>query len=78
MATVEQARAAKQRYAASLLDVPGVCGVGVERRDHDWTLVLHVDPTNVDPSTLPVKLGGVSVQVHSDGPFRAGPARCWL
>ena len=44
MSTVEAARAAKGRHSTRLLAQPGIEGVGVERRDGDWVIVIHADP----------------------------------
>jgi len=72
MTTVETAREAKNRHSARLLGQPGVEGVGVERRDGDWVVVIHADPAERDTVRLPRELDGVPVVVAWDGPFQAG------
>jgi hypothetical protein len=71
MTTVDAAREAKNRHSARLLAEPGIEGVGVERRDADWVVVIHADPAARDTIRPPRELDGVPVVVVWDGPFQA-------
>jgi hypothetical protein len=71
MTTVEAAREAKGRHSTRLLAKPGVSGVGIERRDGDWVIVIHADPGARAATLLPQELDGVPVVVVWDGPFQA-------
>ena len=72
MATEDEARAAKKRHSAALLQQPGVSGVGVERdSDGSYFIAIHVDQD--DPQAgkdLPSQLDGCPTRLVRSGPFR--------
>jgi hypothetical protein len=70
----EAAQAAKERHSGELLQRPEVCGVGTARRSDGWVVQVHVEAGR-DAPELPVALDGVPVELVSDGPFIAGPAK---
>jgi hypothetical protein len=70
MLTESEANALKKRYAPHLMKVPGVCGVGVEKDQGGYTVVVHV--AAADDATrqqLPSDLDGKSYKVVVSGPF---------
>jgi hypothetical protein len=71
MATEQQAREVKRRYAAQMLRRPGVCGFGVEKDEQDnYVLALHLDTDDeAVQSQLPKELEGIPVKIIRSGPF---------
>jgi hypothetical protein len=71
MATEEEATAVKNRHSARLRSLPGVSGVGVEKRDSDFVITLLVDRDNLpQEALLPRQIEGVRVDIVPSGPFR--------
>lgn len=73
MATEAELKEVKRRHSPHLLQMPGVCGVGVEKDDAgEYVLAVHV---NVDDpqveQTLPQTLEGHPIKVVRSGPFKA-------
>jgi hypothetical protein len=65
-ATIDDARAAQQRLAAMLGDVPEVNGIGITRAGDGFALKLNLtSPAAVE---IPAEVDGVSVRVDVVGP----------
>jgi hypothetical protein len=71
MASEAKVREMKERYAAELLQQPGVSGVGVGRDEQgNPILVIHLDIESPDSRPkLPRELEGFPIQFVEDGPF---------
>jgi hypothetical protein len=69
--TEAEANALKTRYSPRLMKLPGVCGVGVEKDNGGFAIVVHL---SADDSTvrsqLPASLDGKPYKVSVSGPFR--------
>lgn len=74
MATHDEIRAIKDRYARELMGNRGVSGVGIEQdSENDYKLVVHLDDESARES-LPDKLDGHKVHYVNSGPFTKLPA----
>lgn len=76
MATEDEIRDLKAKYAAELMARPGVHGVGVER-DGEGGYVLTVHLASADPALvagLPAELEGYPVCYSVSGSYRKLPA----
>jgi hypothetical protein len=65
-----EANALKRRFSPVLMNIPGVCGVGVERSDGDFVVVVHLGVN--DPAIrkrLPTDLDGQRYKVIVSGPY---------
>jgi hypothetical protein len=73
VATEEELKQVKRRYSAQLLQMPGVCGVGVEKDDRgEYVLAIHVNADQPEVTqNLPEALDGHRVKVVRSGPFTA-------
>ena len=73
MATKRTVEQLKRRHRGRLLDLPGVCGVGIERDKHkdDYVLVVHVeDDDEATRAAVSKEVEGESVRIVKSGPFR--------
>lgn len=72
MATEEQLREIKRRHSPRLLQMPGVCGVGVEKDDSgQYVLAVHVNATDRHAEeNVPETIEGHRVKVVRSGPFK--------
>lgn len=73
MATEAELKEVKRRHSPQLLQMPGVCGLGVEKDDSgEYVLAVHInaDDARVEES-LPETLEGHRVKVVRSGPFKA-------
>lgn len=69
-ATREQAREAKSRLGAALVDEPGVRGLGLGRADDGgWVVVVNVTAAAVG-SRIPDQVGATPVLTRVTGPVR--------
>jgi len=61
----------KKRHSAELMNLPGVCGVGVEKgEDGNLVIAIHVDQDDADViGRLPKEIEGHTVEVVRSGPF---------
>lgn len=72
MATLNEVRALKRKYAAELLRQPGVVGLDIDIKDSgEAELTVYLDTK--DPklrAALPEQLDGVTVKYAYSGPIR--------
>ena len=75
MSTEDQIREVKSRHSARLMQLPGVCGVGVAKgKDGNLVIAIHLDTD--DPqiaASLPKELEGFAVETIRSGPFSKLP-----
>jgi hypothetical protein len=71
MATEAELRAVKLRHSARLLQMPDVCGVGIEKDEAgEYVLVVHVNALEArSEAKLPKTLEGHRLKVVRSGPF---------
>ena len=71
MASEQQVREIKRKYAGRLLQQPGVCGVGVERGENgSFMLAIHLDGSqSAMAAVIPDSIEGCPVQRVRSGPF---------
>jgi hypothetical protein len=71
MASEEELRQIKRRHSARLLQLPGVCGIGIEKdKSGDYVLAVHLDAS--DPNAgkdVPETIEGQPVMRVQSGPF---------
>ena len=74
MARKAEVEELKRRHGRRLLRLPGVSGVGIERRngEDDYVLVVHVDSDDKATRAAVVKEVGAAAEVRfvKSGPFR--------
>jgi hypothetical protein len=74
VASKAHAEELKRRHGRRLLRVPGVSGVGIERRDgeDDYVLVVHVEADDDElRAAVEKEVGGPEVvKIVKSGPFR--------
>lgn len=75
MSTEDRIRDVKKRHSARLMQLPGVCGVGVAKgRDGSLVIAVHLDTD--DPkvaATIPTQIEGFTVETIHSGPFYKSP-----
>jgi hypothetical protein len=65
-----KANALKKRHSPRLMRLPGVCGVGVEKDNGGFTVVVHLQADDATIRTqLPADLDGERYKVIVSGPF---------
>jgi hypothetical protein len=71
MASEDQLREIKRRHSARLLQLPGVCGVGIEKDTSGaYVLAVHLDATDPDAGKdVPKTIEGQPVKRVKSGPF---------
>lgn len=70
MATFDEIYALKKRHSASLLNLPGVCGVDIDTQANgNARLTVHVDDKETIPQ-LPKELEGHKLKYIASGPFQ--------
>jgi hypothetical protein len=76
MATEDEVREVKRRYAPQLLGQRGVSGVGVEKDESGgYVLAIHLDTDDPEVrKVLPDQIEGHRVRYLHSGPFRKLPA----
>jgi hypothetical protein len=71
MATEQELALIKRRHSAHLLQLPGVCGVGIEKGESgDYVLAVHLDAN--DPNAgkdVPETIEGQPIKRVLSGPF---------
>jgi hypothetical protein len=71
MASEDELRQIKRRHSARLLQLPGVCGVGIEKDESgDYVLAVHLDAS--DPAAgkeVPETIEGQRIKRVRSGPF---------
>ena len=67
-ATLEQARAAKQKVAELVRDHPHVNGVGIAREGSGYAVKLNLS-SRTGSAGLPKKIDGVPVRIETVGPI---------
>jgi hypothetical protein len=76
MSTEDQIRDVKKRHSAGLMQLPGVCGVGVAKgKDGNLVIAVHLDTD--DPkvaAAIPKEIEGFVVETLHSGPFYKSPA----
>jgi hypothetical protein len=72
MTSEEELREVKRRHSRQLLDLPGVCGVGIEKDAAGaYVLAIHLDATNPQAGEgVPDTIEGHAVKRIQSGPFQ--------
>ena len=71
MASKETIEQLKRRHRGRLLRLSGVSGVGIERDEDDYVLVVHVNDDDEETRAAIVKeVKGEPVRIVKSGPFR--------
>jgi hypothetical protein len=72
MATVDELRAIKRKYASDLLRRPGISGIDISTDESgEATLMVHLDTKSVEVrDSLPTALDGYPVEYVYTGPVR--------
>jgi hypothetical protein len=76
LATEDEIHGLKERHAASLLALPGVSGVGIERDDQGgYVLTVHLaSDDKAVRAGLPEEIEGHLIRYFRSGPYRKLPA----
>jgi hypothetical protein len=71
MASEEELRQIKRRHSAHLLQLPGVCGVGIEKDESgNHVLAVHLDASEPNAGKdVPETIEGQAIKRVRSGPF---------
>jgi hypothetical protein len=71
MASEEELREIKRRHSAQLLQLSGVCGVGIEKDESgNYVLAVHLDGSTPNAGKdVPETIEGQPIKLVQSGPF---------
>ena len=72
---MEAIKDVKARYVSSLMNIPGVNGVGIGECNRILCLKVFLEKETPESKSIPKQLEGFKVDVEIIGPINAGPAR---